>query len=93
MNKWATITGSSNGIGAALAETFARNGYSIKSFPERGLIQVLLISGIDDADIFYIKTVNGNTTIGINDPIIPKNVEATDTEKLELRQALLVALN
>lgn len=29
MNKWATITGSSNGIGAALADIFARNGYSI----------------------------------------------------------------
>ena len=26
---WITITGSSNGIGAALAEVFARNGYSI----------------------------------------------------------------
>ncbi len=29
MNSWITITGSSNGIGAALAEVFARNGYSV----------------------------------------------------------------
>ncbi len=29
MNKWVAITGSSNGIGAGLAEVFAQNGYSI----------------------------------------------------------------
>lgn len=29
MDKWAAITGSSNGIGAAIADVFARNGYSI----------------------------------------------------------------
>ena len=29
MDKWAAITGSSNGIGAGLAEVFAQNGYSI----------------------------------------------------------------
>ena len=63
--QWATITGSSNGIGAALAEIFAKNGYSI------------ILHGRDESDLseMYKKIIS----YGVEASIVRGEISAKET--------------